>query len=123
LLASDLDKETLVRYIDRFLMYYVRTADRLERTATWLNKLPGGLAKGLRGRRRGQARDCGAARGRDGARSRDLRLRVAGALRNPEVRARFSPFLNTAEPDASVQFERSAASPSRYDGLQTRDVS
>ena len=43
LLASDLDDDTLVRYIDRFLMFYIRTADRLERTATWLNKLDGGV--------------------------------------------------------------------------------
>ncbi|HET9442859.1 MAG TPA: nitrite reductase large subunit NirB, partial [Acidimicrobiales bacterium] len=43
LLAADLDGDTLIRYIDRFLMYYIRTADRLERTATWLNKLEGGL--------------------------------------------------------------------------------
>lgn len=45
LLAADLDKETLIKYIDRFLMYYTRTADRLTRTATWLNKLPGGIEK------------------------------------------------------------------------------
>ena len=43
LLAADLDTETLVRYIDRFLMFYIRTAGRLERTATWLNKLEGGI--------------------------------------------------------------------------------
>ena len=43
LLAADLDHDTLIRYIDRFLMFYIRTADRLERTATWLNKLEGGL--------------------------------------------------------------------------------
>jgi nitrite reductase (NADH) large subunit len=43
LLASDLDTDTLIKYIDRFLMYYVRTADRLERTATWVTKLEGGI--------------------------------------------------------------------------------
>jgi nitrite reductase (NADH) large subunit len=43
LLASDLDRATLVRYIDRFLMFYIRTADRLQRTATWLDNLEGGL--------------------------------------------------------------------------------
>ena len=43
LLAEDLDDEGLLRAIDRFLMFYVRTADRLERTATWLNKLEGGV--------------------------------------------------------------------------------
>jgi nitrite reductase (NADH) large subunit len=43
LLAADLDEETLVRYIDRFLMFYIRTADRLQRTSVWLEKLEGGL--------------------------------------------------------------------------------
>jgi nitrite reductase (NADH) large subunit len=43
LFASDLDKETLIQYIDRFLMFYIRTANRLERTATWFNKLEGGM--------------------------------------------------------------------------------
>lgn len=43
LLAEDLDTETLVRTIDRFLMYYVRTADRLQRTAPWVEEHEGGL--------------------------------------------------------------------------------
>ncbi|MEL6815786.1 MAG: nitrite reductase large subunit NirB, partial [Cyanobacteria bacterium J06598_3] len=43
LLATDIDKETLIKYIDRFLVFYIRTADKLERTSTWFNKLDGGL--------------------------------------------------------------------------------
>jgi nitrite reductase (NADH) large subunit len=43
LLAKDLDTATLVRFIDRFLMFYIRTADRLQRTSTWLDNLEGGL--------------------------------------------------------------------------------
>ncbi len=43
LLAGDLDRETLLRYIDRFLMFYVRTADRLQRTSVWRDNLEGGL--------------------------------------------------------------------------------
>ncbi|MBR8745253.1 nitrite reductase large subunit NirB [Nocardiopsis sp. MG754419] len=43
LLAADLDTETLIRYIDRFLMFYIRTADRLQRTAPWIEALDGGL--------------------------------------------------------------------------------
>jgi nitrite reductase (NADH) large subunit len=43
LLAEDVDTETLIEYLDRFLMFYIRTADRLERTATWFNKLEGGI--------------------------------------------------------------------------------
>ena len=33
LLASDIDEETVIKYIDRFLMFYIRTADPLTRTA------------------------------------------------------------------------------------------
>ena len=43
LLATDLDEATAVRYIDRFLMFYVRTADRLQRTSVWRDNLEGGL--------------------------------------------------------------------------------
>lgn len=43
LLAQDLDDATLIRYIDRYLMYYIRTADRLQRTARWQEELEGGL--------------------------------------------------------------------------------
>jgi nitrite reductase (NADH) large subunit len=43
LLATDLDDETLIRYIDRYLVYYIRTADRLQRTARWVEELDGGL--------------------------------------------------------------------------------
>jgi nitrite reductase (NADH) large subunit len=43
LLAGDLSTEELVRHLDRFLMYYIRTADRLQRTSTWVDSLEGGL--------------------------------------------------------------------------------
>ncbi len=44
LLATDIDKNTLVKYLDRFLMFYIKTAEPLSRTATWLNKMEGGLS-------------------------------------------------------------------------------
>lgn len=43
LLVADVDEDTVIRYIDRFLMYYIRTADKLTRTSVWLDKLEGGL--------------------------------------------------------------------------------
>ena len=43
LFAEDLSTEELVQAIDRFLMYYVRTADRLQRTAPWLESIEGGI--------------------------------------------------------------------------------
>ena len=44
LFASDLDDKTLIRYIDRFLMFYIATADRLQRTSVWRDNMEGGLA-------------------------------------------------------------------------------
>nr|WP_294943368.1 nitrite reductase large subunit NirB [uncultured Mucilaginibacter sp.] len=44
LLATDIDSQTVIKYLDRFLMFYIKTADQLTRTATWLNKLDGGMS-------------------------------------------------------------------------------
>jgi len=43
LFATDLDDKTLVQYIDRVLMFYAKTADRLQRTSAWMGSLEGGL--------------------------------------------------------------------------------
>ncbi len=43
LLAEQIDNETCIKYLDRFLMYYIRTAAPLMRTAAWLEKLEGGI--------------------------------------------------------------------------------
>ncbi|MGP3686661.1 nitrite reductase large subunit NirB [Streptomyces sp. IBSNAI002] len=43
LLASDLSAAGLFVLVDRFLMYYIRTGERLERTAAWIERLEGGL--------------------------------------------------------------------------------
>jgi nitrite reductase (NADH) large subunit len=43
LLATDVDEETAIRYLDRFIMYYIETADRLTRTSVWLEKMEGGI--------------------------------------------------------------------------------
>lgn len=43
LFATDIDTKTLIKYIDRFLMFYIKTADRLQRTSVWMDNLEGGL--------------------------------------------------------------------------------
>ncbi|MDR6564492.1 MULTISPECIES: nitrite reductase large subunit NirB [unclassified Arcicella] len=43
LLATDIDSETCLKYIDRFLMFYIKTAEPLTRTAPWLDKMEGGI--------------------------------------------------------------------------------
>jgi nitrite reductase (NADH) large subunit len=106
LLASDLDTETLVRYIDRFLMYYVRTADRLERTATWFNKLEGGIDHV-----RGVVIDDSL--GLAAELEADMERHVAtyecewkATLDDPARLARFRSFVNVDEPDPSLVFVR-----------------
>ncbi|HUF33759.1 MAG TPA: nitrite reductase large subunit NirB [Acidimicrobiales bacterium] len=98
LLATDLDTATLVRYIDRFLMFYVRTADRLERTATWLNKLDGGLEH----LRRVVVDDSlGLAAELEAAMDHHVdtyRCEWAATLDDPAKLAMFTPFVN--EPEA-----------------------
>lgn len=46
LLAADIDEATVLKYVDRYLMYYILTADKLERTAPWQKKLPSGTNGG-----------------------------------------------------------------------------
>ncbi|GAA5526001.1 Nitrite reductase [NAD(P)H] [Microbulbifer aestuariivivens] len=43
LFATDLDRNTLIRYLDRLLMFYSRTADRLQRTSVWMENMEGGI--------------------------------------------------------------------------------
>jgi len=45
LLATDLDEETLVKYVDRYLMYYIQDADKLQRTARWIEAMDGGIER------------------------------------------------------------------------------
>ena len=82
-LAEDLDTATLIRTIDRLLMYYVPTADRLQRTATWLEDAEGGLEQ-VRAvvvhDSLGIADDLLLSHGRQ---RRGLRRRVAGHPRGP----------------------------------------
>ncbi|HET6949328.1 MAG TPA: nitrite reductase large subunit NirB [Acidimicrobiales bacterium] len=106
LLAEDLDDEALVRTIDRYLMYYVRTAERLERTATWLNKLEGGLAHlqaVVVDDSLGVCADLEADMARH-VESYECEWRAT--LADPVRMERFRPFLNSDEPDPSLAYVR-----------------
>lgn len=43
LLAKDVPPAEVIPILDRYLMFYIRTADKLQRTARWLEGLPGGI--------------------------------------------------------------------------------
>lgn len=104
LLATDLDSETLVRTIDRFFMFYVKTADRLQRTAPWLESLEGGLdylrqvvcedSLGIGAELEAQME----------AVVGTYRCEWKATLENPEKLRRFRPFINSDQPDERVVF-------------------
>ena len=43
LLAKDVPLEDVIPLLDRYLIFYIRTADKLQRTARWIENLPGGM--------------------------------------------------------------------------------
>ncbi|WP_433571295.1 nitrite reductase large subunit NirB [Streptomyces sp. CA-251247] len=105
LLAQDLSDTELVRLIDRFLMFYIRTADRLERTSTWLERLEGGLEH-LRDvvvhDSLGLCDELEALMAQHVAGYRD---EWAETLRDPDRLRRFVSFVNAPDtPDPSVRF-------------------
>ncbi|MEH1012189.1 nitrite reductase large subunit NirB [Micromonospora sp. CPCC 206060] len=116
LFATDLTTEELIRYIDRFLMFYIRTADRLQRTAAWIEAMEGGLdhlrsviiddSLGL-----GAELDAAMAR-HVGSYSDEWR----DTLADPDRLRRFTSFVNAPEvPDPSISFtvERGQPVPER----------
>jgi nitrite reductase (NADH) large subunit len=108
LLAGDLDSETLVRYIDRYLMFYIRTADRLQRTAVWQETIEGGLdhiRAVVSEDSLGIAAELEAAMARHVAGYSD---EWAGVLADKDKLSRFVTFVNAPDqPDPTVQFDES----------------
>ncbi|MEH6793780.1 MAG: nitrite reductase large subunit NirB [Rhodococcus sp. (in: high G+C Gram-positive bacteria)] len=110
LLASNLDDATLVSYIDRYLMFYVRTADRLQRTAPWLESLDGGLDH-LRAVVCEDSLGIGAELESDMARHvAGYKDEWAGVLEDDEKLGRFVSFVNApSEADPTISFDESGA--------------
>ena len=104
LLAADLDKETLIRYIDRFLMFYVRTADKLQRTASWLDNLEGGLDY-LKSVVIDDKLGIAAELEQEMAFIREqYHCEWKETLDDTQQQLRFRHFINSAQPDPLVQF-------------------
>jgi nitrite reductase (NADH) large subunit len=105
LLAGDIDETTAIRFLDRFLMYYIKTAEPLNRTSVWLNKLEGGLEY-LKEVVVNDSLGIGA----------QLEAEMQGlintykcewkeAVENESVRKRFKHFVNTNETDPTLAFQ------------------
>lgn len=104
LLVADVDTDTCIKYIDRFLMFYIRTADPLTRTATWLNKMEGGLEylyDVVVNDSLGIAEEL----------ERDMAALIANyhcewkkVVEDPKLRAKFKHFINSEEEDETIQY-------------------
>jgi nitrite reductase (NADH) large subunit len=104
LLAADLDEETALKYIDRFIMYYIQTADRLTRTSVWLEKMEGGiefLRDVIIHDRLGICEEL----------ERQMQFLVdsyqcewKAVVDDPEKRRLFQQFVNTDQTESSVEF-------------------
>ena len=104
LLAQDLDKETLIKYIDRFLMFYVKTADRLQRTSVWMDNLEGGLdylKEVVLEDKLGLAEELEA---QMEAIVGTFQCEWKTTLESPEKLKRFSHFINADDKDTNIQF-------------------
>ncbi|MEX9772747.1 nitrite reductase large subunit NirB [Morganella morganii] len=103
LLMADLDKETLISYIDRFMMFYIRTADKLSRTSTWLENLDGGIDY-LRDVIVSDKLGLNAQLEQELAQLREKVIcEWQETVNNPHARKRFSHFVNSPLPDPDVQ--------------------
>jgi nitrite reductase (NADH) large subunit len=106
LLASDIDEETALKYIDRFLAYYIMTADRLTRTSVWLEKLEGGIDHlrdvvihdklGIAGELEAMIQHL----------VDTYECEWAAVVRDPEKRRRFRQFVNSGDAEPCIEFVR-----------------
>ncbi|MFD2176878.1 nitrite reductase large subunit NirB [Veronia pacifica] len=104
LFASDLDSDTLIRYIDRILMFYIRTADRLQRTSVWLENMEGGLDY-LREVVIEDKLDIGEELEREMAATLGkYQCEWKTTLESPEKLARFQHFINSKQQDDGIKF-------------------
>jgi nitrite reductase (NADH) large subunit len=103
LLAADLDRETLLKYLDRFMMFYIRTADKLTRTAPWLDSLEGGIEY----LKQVIIEDKLGLNAQLEAEIERLREKVicewTETVNTPEAQVRFKHFINSPQRDPNVQ--------------------
>ena len=116
LLAESIDRATCIRLIDRFLMFYLRTAAPLQRTAAWLEKLEGGLTY----LKQVVVEDS---LGLGETLEKEMKQMVATykcewkqVVDSPELRKRFRHFVNSDEADDNIEFipMRDQKMPSRW---------
>ena len=115
LFATDLDDDTLVKYVDRILMFYVQTGDRLQRTSVWMDNLEGGLAYLQDVIMKDSLGITDALEEQMAAIVGSYQCEWKTTLEDPEALKRFQPFVNSDKSDSNIQFvtEREQIRPAR----------
>jgi nitrite reductase (NADH) large subunit len=116
LLIADVSEEEAIRYLDRFIMYYIRTADRLMRTSVWLEKLEGGLEQLRNVILRDTLGICSELEAEMKHLIDTYQCEWTSVVRDPALRAKFKHFVNSAEGDTTVRMvtQRGQARPSDW---------
>jgi nitrite reductase (NADH) large subunit len=104
LLAEQIDKATVIKYLDRFLMYYIRTAGPLVRTATWLDKLEGGLDYLKEVIIHDRIGICEALESEMESLVGTFECEWKQVLEKPRLMKRFSHFVNSDETDDNIEY-------------------
>ncbi|GAC1379503.1 MAG: nitrite reductase large subunit NirB [Aquirhabdus sp.] len=104
LFASDLDDATLIKYVDRLLMFYVKTADRLQRTSVWRDNMEGGLeylqdvvindSLGIAAELESEMQYV----------VDTFQCEWTTSMKDPEIMKRFQPFVNSDKADDNIVF-------------------
>ncbi|UGA55641.1 nitrite reductase large subunit NirB [Vibrio sp. VB16] len=104
LFATDLDDSTLIKYIDRVLMFYIRTADRLQRTSVWLENLEGGIDYLKQVVIEDKIGVCDELEKEMAYSVANYQCEWKTTLASPQKLKRFSHFINSDQRDENLQF-------------------
>ncbi|MBI3821325.1 MAG: nitrite reductase small subunit NirD [Planctomycetes bacterium] len=118
LLAGDIDDETCIQYIDRFLMYYTQTADRLTRTSVWLEKMEGGIEQLKNVIIHDSLGICAELERMMQHQVDTYQCEWKAVVNDPEKRKLFKQFANTEETEPTIEFvkERGQQHPGPWTG-------
>ena len=126
LLASSLDEETAIRYIDRFFMYYIMTADKLTRTSVWIEQLEGGIERIKDVVVRDKLGICDELERRLQFLVDSYRCEWKEVVNDPERRKLFRQFVNTDKTDSGIEIvpERGQSRPADWpkDGVRLEQI-
>ena len=122
LFAIDLDDETLVKYIDCILMFYIRTGDRLQRTSVWMDNMEGGLEYLKQVVIEDSLNLTDYLEQQMATIVDTYQCEWKTTLNDPEALKRFKPFVNSSKPDSNIIFvqEREQIRPATKDEKATK---